>query len=1569
MSKNEEILQELAALRDKVHTLSDENKTLRSTVEELENSIIFSYLPFENLFIHENGICKDGNESLCNLLGYTKAELIGQNIFDLFVVEEFIPVVYERTKQDYVKPYVIDIRKKSGEIISVEIEARCRVSGINKERIIAIRDITELKKAEMLLHESEERFRTAFDNANIGVCAVSLDGKFLDPNDSLCRMLGYDREELKVLTFNDITHLEDREIGSSYLKKMVAGVISNCNFEKRYIHKEGQIIWAAVSVSIIKQIKNSSPYFVTYIYNINERKRAEKELLKKEEKFRSIFETSKDSILIVDQKSGGIVDANQSACKLYGYTKDELLKLQFTDVSAEPGKSAIAIHNFVTDVPLRYHLKKDGTVFPVEIAAGYYKQGNRLSHAAFIRDITSRIQTENALRISESQLKNAMKMARLGHWEYDVANDLFTFNDNFYDIFHTTAEREGGYTMSPTEYARRFVYADDIHLVRAETQKAIETSDPNFSRFLEHRIVFADGEMGYITVHFSIVKDEFGKTIKTFGVNQDITERKRAEDALQENRAQLDLVLRSAKMGVWSWNFAEGKCELDNQTCHCLGINPETFNGSVEEFYSTMHPEDLDKLKIPYIKTLEEDVLYEPEFRVIWTDASQHYINARGRLIRDNSGRPIKINGITWDVSERKLAEEIIKENEVIFSSFLEHSPVYVFFKDKDMRSLRLSKNYEQMLGITIEEALGKTMDKIFPADLAKNMIADDLRIFNNGNPEKIIEELNGHIYETTKFPIFKDGKPYMLAGFTLDVSEQKLAEVKYKNLVEYSLEGIGMATDNKIIYANKALLDMFGYTSEEEFSRIPLMDLVAPESKNLMSERFKNRVDKDSQISTNEYKIIRKDGQIRDVEISESEIIINNQIFSQATFRDITDKKQAESEREKSVSLLRATLESTADGILVVDNNGKILQLNRKFADMWHISDEIMTAGDDERILSSILEQLKDPKDFLKKVNSSTSLSEAGSLDLVYFKDDRIFERYSQPQEINGKSFGRVWSFREITERYNYEIKLTESENRYRLVTEKSPVALFLHHKGSFVYLNPAALKMLRAKNEEELIGQTVLDRVHPDYRDLVINRVNLAEEHKIHLDIVEEQFICMDGTIIDVEVQGVMLDLHDQKVMLVFAQDITDRKKAEQALRKNEELLKQQNEDYLAINEELSGTNVKINQINEELVIAKEKAEESDKLKSAFLANMSHEIRTPMNAIIGFADFLTMPDVPETKKQWFSHLIKERSYDLLRIVEDIVDISKIEVGQMQIVETEFKLSDILNQLLEYYKPKKVNKNTKCVIALKLTIETGLKNVKIKTDGQRLKQVINYLLDNSFKFTQKGSIEFGCKLYSFSEIQFFVKDTGIGIPKDKQNIIFDSFRQAEDSYQTREYGGTGLGLSIVRGIIKLMNGKLWLESEVGVGTTFNFTLPYYSVPTMDVSPNTTDYKKTIWKNKTILLVEDDEPNMEYLIEALDESGVNILTAYTSEEALQLVDANPKIDLILMDIRLPDSNGLVLTRIIKETNPNMIIVAQTAYAAPGDVKNCMEAGCNAYIAKPINRNKLLTIIGQFLNNK
>jgi signal transduction histidine kinase len=386
----------------------------------------------------------------------------------------------------------------------------------------------------------------------------------------------------------------------------------------------------------------------------------------------------------------------------------------------------------------------------------------------------------------------------------------------------------------------------------------------------------------------------------------------------------------------------------------------------------------------------------------------------------------------------------------------------------------------------------------------------------------------------------------------------------------------------------------------------------------------------------------------------------------------------------------------------------------------------------------------------------------------------------------------------------------------------------------------------------------------------------------------------------------------------------------------------------------------------INKELLKAKQEAEENDRLKSVFLANMSHEIRTPMNAIIGFSSLLSRP-ITDAKRNHYTSLIKERSYDLMRIIEDILDTSKLEVGQMRLIVSEFKLFPLMHEIYDYYLIKEIKAENGSSIKFKYNIPDDLKKIKVTLDKQRLKQILTNLLDNAFKFTECGKIEFGYKLESNNQLLFFVKDTGIGIREEKQRIIFDRFRQAEDSIIARRYGGTGLGLSIVQGLINLMNGKIWLESEIDKGTTFYFTLPCEEQGVDTEPDNKAESSETVsWDGKCLLLVEDDQASATFIKEIFEETGIKILHASNGAQTLELVKNNPLIDIILMDLRLPDTNGLELTRFIKEDYPGMIVIAQTAYAGSINLKDCIDAGCNDFIPKPIHPEQIFNMVSEYL---
>lgn len=306
-----------------------------------------------------------------------------------------------------------------------------------------------------------------------------------------------------------------------------------------------------------------------------------------------------------------------------------------------------------------------------------------------------------------------------------------------------------------------------------------------------------------------------------------------------------------------------------------------------------------------------------------------------------------------------------------------------------------------------------------------------------------------------------------------------------------------------------------------------------------------------------------------------------------------------------------------------------------------------------------------------------------------------------------------------------------------------------------------------------------------------------------------------------------GEMSFLYEQfnRLATALKTEIAERIQIEKSLRDRELELKNSNKEYLIINEELSEKNDKIVAMYHDLIVAKDKAEESDRLKSAFLANVSHEIRTPMNAIIGFADLLDDDSFDNETKKQFTHTIKTRSADLLNIINDILDLSRLESGSLKVESLPGSVSEILNELITYYNTKNKNISKKPII-FNLRNSLPIEQDEIITDFNRLKQVLMNLIDNAFKFTSEGLIEIGCKLKDPETLLFYVKDTGIGIPQKKLEVVFERFRQATDAYLSSKFGGTGLGLSISKGLIELMEGEIWVESKEGKGTIFFFTIP-----------------------------------------------------------------------------------------------------------------------------------------------
>ncbi|MBN1949686.1 MAG: response regulator [Bacteroidales bacterium] len=376
--------------------------------------------------------------------------------------------------------------------------------------------------------------------------------------------------------------------------------------------------------------------------------------------------------------------------------------------------------------------------------------------------------------------------------------------------------------------------------------------------------------------------------------------------------------------------------------------------------------------------------------------------------------------------------------------------------------------------------------------------------------------------------------------------------------------------------------------------------------------------------------------------------------------------------------------------------------------------------------------------------------------------------------------------------------------------------------------------------------------------------------------------------------------------------------------------------------------------------------RAVSSDKQKSSFLANMSHEIRTPMNSIIGFANLLSTEGIEDEQKGEFVQHIQESGQLLLNLIDDIIDVAKIEAGEIKIKPGACDPAKIIHELIHSFEGYKTTLG-KGDIELKAIVPNA--EIMFNSDPFRLKQILSNLISNAIKFTDKGSVSISCTLKNDRLVEFAVEDTGIGMTKEDLNVIFSRFTRTSKA-EAKNIAGTGLGLNISKNLVELLGGQMWVSSVPAEGSRFCFHLPFKALPVETKIPHATrkGESDTIfnWKGRTILIAEDDENSYVFLKEVLQKTQARIVHAVNGKEVVEAVKFSDEIDIILMDINMPYIDGYTATELIKKTRPSLPVIAQTAYAMEGDREKSILAGCDDYMTKPVNPQNLLAKINQFM---
>ena len=735
---------------------------------------------------------------------------------------------------------------------------------------------------------------------------------------------------------------------------------------------------------------------------------------------------------------------------------------------------------------------------------------------------------------------------------------------------------------------------------------------------------------------------------------------------------------------------------------------------------------------------------------------------------------------------------------------------------------------------------------------------------------------------------------------------------------------------------ASPELYRIFGIDQFYPHTLAGWVHLIHPDSKEEFLA-YHNKVVTESNYFDLEYKIIRiSDGVERWVH-GTGEIEYDKQlnpVRMVGTIQDITGRKLAELELSKVKDHLEKFFSLVPALVTIASSNGYLTNLNPE----W------------EKVLGYTVQELESKPfhtfihpDDIEPTNLEVAKQLKGSTTINFH--NRYRHKDGSYRWLEWKAFANKDAFlfaaaRDITESKLAEEALKESQRRLTtLISNLLGIAYRCKNDPDWTmeFISNGCYS-LTGYMAEEIIGNARLSYnqiIHPEDRKSVLDIIHNALENKKSYQL-SYRIISAGG---------------EEKWVLEQGQGIFNTEGNLVAL-----------EGYISnINE--------LKQAEQKLIIAKKHSEECDRLKSAFLANMSHEIRTPMNGIIGFAEILKEPNLTGKQQQEYIQIIEKSGVRLLDIINEIVDISKIEAGLMDIRLKESNINDQLEYIHTFFKPEAAKKGIQLIVNSTLPSDEAI----IITDNEKVYAVLINLVKNAVKFTMEGFIEFGY-LKKGDFLEFYVKDTGVGIPKNRQSAIFERFMQV-DIFEKMAQQGAGLGLSITKAYIEMLGGKIWVESEEGKGSIFYFTLPYNAKPkvksgvinTFPAEDANTNFDPEALGLK-ILIVEDDAASEKLMSIMVKPVSKIILKARTGPAAIEACSNNPDIDLILMDIHIPEISGYEATRQIRQFNKDVFIVAQTAFGLTGDREKAIEAGCNDYISKPINKNKLLALIQNNFRN-
>ena len=1510
--------------------LIEELNRLREMVREDPSRHLFKLAPRPYHCLDGDARVVAVNQAWLDLMGYREEEVLGRWLGDFLAPEcrarlvTLYPVfLKEGQVSDLEDVYV----RQDGTRIVVSIDSKVEHTPQGPRAHTALHDITEMHKTRENLAESERRLRGLFDSNGDGIVYADITGHIQNVNSSMCLMLGLEEGDLLGKRIGDVTFEEDRIQEEAFFREQNLSGKWCARYKKRYIHADGRLVPASVRVWADLDEEGNPQGAWAIVRDLTDSIEAETQAARSRELYRLLADNAEDMIWTVDNDLN-YTYISPSVYDLRGVRPEELIGTNALESMTPESRAGVSKQywqvisaeaegrEYEPEQAEAELLCPDGSTVWVEIQIRILRNqnGERVGFMGSTRNISERKRMEILIRDSERSLRTMFEATDDAVGLFSKEGNILDINRNMASLLRQGVRKKGEGSIAeylPPEVAKKW------------SEALGRTVDTGRNTVIQSVL---DGRILDTAIY--PVPDETGNVARVAVYAKDVTERIQAEQALKKSEAQYRRIVETVNEGIIGLDANQQVTFVNQRTSDFLGWPVgEMLGRRVADF---LLPEDMESHEALFSRRASGEYdRYERRFvrkdgEIVWAMISAAPISGE-------NGEFLGVFAMVADITESKLAEARRRESEARYRHIFESAVEGLYQSTPEGRFISVNPSMAAILGYdSPEQVIEEVQDissQLYLNAEGRDRMKRELR--EHGTIHEYEVQFRRRDGETIWISINaqavpdEDGIPILYEGSVVDISERKRTGEALR-LTQFSVDSSPIAiywvdANGRLIYANESACNSLGY-SPEEMRGMTLEEIDAGDVFDDWSRFWGEH--KAEHVGNFETRHRRKDGTTFPVGVNSHFRRYGDVEYVFAYVYDLTERDQAEDALRRGRELLDEVQRISRTGGWEIDLTIGEVQWTEN-----HYRLHGMSSSETPPMVDEFAERCIHPED-----------AEA-------FKEKiRIVQRDRIPQKFE---------YREVLP--DGKVAFLEGMATPDLNEAGEVVRLFGATRD--VTMERQAARDLRQSHERLL---TILDGIDADIyvsgiesHEVLFMNAHMRRSfgdpagdtpcHKFFKGELEQCPYCLKEQLLDEDGNAV------ETIVTEWFNPETNRWYL------NHDRAIQWLEGEM-VHMHMAADITEIKAMSENLRVAMAEAEAANLAKNEFLANMSHEIRTPLNGLLGMLQLLQFTDLVEEQRDYLD-IAMNSGRSLLQILNDILDLSKVESGKLELEPVEFELSDVLESVVSVFRHHAESRGLEIVWKIK----KGLPDLFVADKG-RLRQILFNLIGNASKFTESGRIEVEAYPLSLpgpdgrTRLFFSVSDTGIGIPDNKLGAVFDPFTQVDGS-STRKYQGTGLGLGIVRRLVTLMGGNVTMTSREGEGTVVAFTMLAECVERKEEGA-LSGRNCVMGGELSILVAEDERVNQTVVKRLLAKLGHEALCVDTGEMALKVLRER-SFDCVLMDIQMPGLDGMETTRFIREKmGLDLPVIALTAHAMKGDRDRFLEAGMNGYVAKPFDMSEL-----------